>query len=91
MDANMFGTCTASLSENKAKQIVIVPNPAQTKVEISGLAGNGTLQIVNLSGQMMLQVLYDQTSIDLELQQLQSGIYFITEPTKGIYEKVIKN
>jgi len=91
MDANMFGTCTASFSENEANQVIIAPNPAQTKVEISGLAGNGTLQIVNLSGQIMLQVLYDQTSIDLELQQLQSGIYFIIEPTKGIYEKVIKN
>ena len=91
MDANMFGTCTASLSENKANPILIAPNPAQTKIEMKGLTGNGALQIIDLSGKIVHHVEYDQTSIEIELQQLQNGIYFISEPTKGIYEKIIKN
>ena len=91
MDANMFGTCTLSLSENKANPILIAPNPAQTKIEMKGLTGNGALQIIDLSGKIVHHVEYDQTSIEIELQQLQNGIYFISEPTKGIYEKIIKN
>jgi hypothetical protein len=91
MDANMFGTCTASLSENKANPILIAPNPAQTTIEMEGLSGKGTLQIIDLSGKIVHHVVYDQTSIVIELQQLQNGIYFISEPTKGIYEKIIKN
>jgi hypothetical protein len=91
MDANMFGTCTASLSENNANEIIIAPNPAQIKIDVSGLSGNGTLQIKDLFGKTIHQIVYDQTSVEIELQQLQNGIYFISEPTKGIYEKFIKN
>ncbi len=91
MDANMFGTCTASLSKINANQIIIAPNPAQIKIDVSGLSGNGTLQIIDLFGKTIHQIVYDQTSVEIELQQLQNGIYFISEPTKGIYEKFIKN
>jgi len=91
MDANMFGTCTASLSKINANQTIIAPNPAQIKIDVSGLSGNGTLQIIDLFGKTIHQIVYDQTSVEIELQQLQNGIYFISEPTKGIYEKFIKN
>jgi hypothetical protein len=28
--------------------------------------------------------------LTIDLEHLNSGIYFISEPTKGIYEKIIK-
>jgi hypothetical protein len=91
MDANMFGTCTASLFEWNPSLIQLQPNPTQNQLQITGLQGKGVLFIMDLSGKIVKQVAYHQPSIDIELQQLQNGVYVISEPNKGIYEKIIKN
>jgi hypothetical protein len=91
MDANMFGTCIANLPEWNASSLHLQPNPVQTELHISGLHGEGNLFILDLSGKIVKQISYNQASIVIELQQLQNGVYVISEPNKGLYEKFIKN
>ncbi|MEY4287614.1 MAG: hypothetical protein RL511_1703 [Bacteroidota bacterium] len=91
MDANMFGTCIATLPEWNASSLQLQPNPVQTELHVSGLHGEGNLFILDLSGKIVKQISYNQASIVIELQQLQNGVYVISEPNKGLYEKFIKN
>lgn len=91
MDANMFGTCIATLPEWNASSLQLQPNPVQTELHVSGLHGEGNLFILDLSGKIVKQISYNQASIVIELQQLQNGVYVISELNKGLYEKFIKN
>ena len=90
MDANMFGTCTANLSNEIEEQINIYPNPAKDILHISGLKAQGQLQILDLSGHVVKTLFYNSPNLDLQMDFLQQGIYFISEPNKGIHEKIIK-
>jgi hypothetical protein len=60
-------------------------------VTISGLPNQGELCLIDLFGKKICTIPYQSNSIQINLQDLQSGIYFLSEPNKGIYEKVIKN
>ena len=91
MDANMFGTCTASINEPHYNQITIAPNPTQNEILVSGLTGVGELLILDLSGKIVQQVPFQTEQVRILLQQLQNGVYFIAEPGLGIYKKVLKN
>ena len=91
MDANMFGTCTASISEPPYNEITIAPNPTQNEILVSGLTGVGELLILDLSGKIVQQVPFQTEQVRIPLQQLQNGVYFIAEPGLGIYKKVLKN
>jgi hypothetical protein len=91
MDNNMFGTCTANSKEIMHSQISIVPNPTQDEIHVSGIKGIGEIIILDLSGKIVHRVPFDSDNIRIELKQFQNGVYFLTEPSLGIYEKVIKN
>lgn len=90
MDANMFGSCTASISEPNRESIRFSPNPTSSEVTISGLANQGELYLIDVFGKITLTIPYQSNSVQINLQELQAGIYFLSEPNKGIYEKVIK-
>jgi hypothetical protein len=90
MDANMFGTCNVGLQETSQTSIQIFPNPNSGAIQITGLEGSGQLVILDLSAKIIKQQIYDSKSLTIDLEHLNSGIYFISEPTKGIYEKIIK-
>lgn len=91
MDANMFGTCTANHLELLRTNLVIYPNPTTSMLQISGLTGIGQLEIMDSFGKPILSMPYYSESIELDLRNLSNGIYFITEPNKGLHEKIIKN
>jgi len=91
MDNNMFGTCTANSKEIINSQISIVPNPTQNEILVSGIKGIGEIIILDLAGKIVHRAPFDSDNIRIELQQFQNGVYFLTEPRLGIYEKVIKN
>jgi hypothetical protein len=91
MDANMFGTCTANISESNNESIKLFPNPTSSVLTISGLPNQGELYLIDLFGKKISTIPYQSNSIDLDLSSLKNGIYFVSEPNKGIYEKVIKN
>jgi hypothetical protein len=87
----MFGTCTANSKEIINSQISIVPNPTQNEILVSGIKGIGEIIILDLTGKIVHRAPFDSDNIRIELQQFQNGVYFLTEPRLGIYEKVIKN
>jgi hypothetical protein len=90
MDANMFGTCIASISEFDNNAINLFPNPTSSVVTISGLPNQGELHLIDLFGKKILTLPYHSHSIDLDISSLKNGIYFISEPNKGIHEKISK-
>jgi hypothetical protein len=91
MDTNMFGSCTASISEPNAAPIKLFPNPTSSVVTISGLPNYGELILIDLFGKQILTIPYQSPTIQINLLELQTGIYFLSEPNKGIYEKIFKN
>lgn len=91
MDANMFGTCTANHSELLQTNLVIYPNPTTSMLQISGLTGNGQLEIIDSFGKSLLSFPYHTESIEIDVRHLSTGIYFISESNKGLHEKIIKN
>lgn len=91
MDANMFGTCTANHPELLQTNLVIYPNPTTSMLQISGLTGNGQLEIIDSFGKSLLAFPYHKESIEIDLRHLSNGIYFISESNKGLHEKIIKN
>ena len=91
MDANMFGTCTASTAEFNDESIKLFPNPTSSSLTISGLSNQGALYLRDVFGKNVYTIPYESHSIDLEISSLKNGIYFISEPNKGIHEKFIKN
>jgi hypothetical protein len=58
---------------------------------ISGLSNQGELSLMDLFGKNILTIPYQSHTIQINLTELKSGIYFLSDPNKGIYEKVIKN
>jgi hypothetical protein len=91
MDANMFGTCTASISDPNDQPIKLYPNPTSSVITVSSLQHQGELLLIDVFGKIILTIPYHSHTIELNLQNLQAGIYFLSEPNKGIYEKVIKS
>ena len=87
----MFGTCTANISESNNESIKLFPNPTSSVLTISGLPNQGELYLIDLFGKKISTIPYQSNSIDLDMSSLKNGIYFVSEPNKGIYEKVIKN
>jgi hypothetical protein len=90
MDANMFGTCTASISESNYESIKLFPNPTSSVVTISGLPNQGELYLIDVFGKKVSTIPYQSNSIELDMSLLKNGIYFISEPNKGIHEKISK-
>lgn len=90
MDANMFGTCTATVPALSQGHIEIYPNPTTSEIQIKGLQGAGQLLLLDISGKIIQQHPYQNQTTQIDLSRLQNGIYFISEPTKGIYEQIIK-
>jgi hypothetical protein len=91
MDANMFGSCNASVLENNIPSLQIYPNPSSDQIQVSGLLGEGKLHLTDLSGKVIQTIHFQNQTIQIDLTQLQNGIYFISIPQHGIYEKFIKN
>lgn len=91
MDANMFGTCTANHPELLQTNLVIYPNPTTSMLQISGLTGNGQLEIIDSFGKSLLLFPYHTESIEIDVRHLSNGIHFISESNKGLHEKIIKN
>lgn len=91
MDANMFGTCSASSQNISNKVVKIIPNPTHDIVKIDGIQGFATILIYDISGKLVKEVYIEPNQNTLDLSGLNNGIYFIAEPNLSINEKIIKN
>jgi hypothetical protein len=80
----------SSVAELSGDILEIYPNPTTGALKITGLQGAGQLLLLDLSGKVIQYANYQSQTTQLDLTPLQNGIYFISEPTKGIYEKIIK-
>ncbi|MFT3750025.1 MAG: T9SS type A sorting domain-containing protein [Agriterribacter sp.] len=74
--------------------IHIYPNPAKDIIKITGLKGNETLYIINITGQRVRNLKAGGNTLQTNIQQLPSGMYFIRiTDASGIavhYEKLMK-
>jgi len=83
LDANMFGTCpNLQVGElTKDDEVLVFPNPTSDLVSVS-LANNSltleSLTLVNTSGQMLLNEVCQGKKTAISLQQIPSGLYFLT-------------
>ncbi len=74
--------------------IHIYPNPAKDIIKITGLRGNETVHIINITGQRVRNLKAIANTLTADIQQLPSGIYLIniTDPagTAVHHEKIMK-
>ncbi|MBX3257909.1 MAG: T9SS type A sorting domain-containing protein [Chitinophagaceae bacterium] len=57
--------------------IHIYPNPAKDVIKITGLKGNETVHIMNITGQRLRTLKASGNTLPADIQQLPSGMYFI--------------
>lgn len=93
VDSEVAPTCMTSATDNPfASQLTISPNPFSSTLQLEGLASSSRISIVDINGRTVENISFDTESTSLNLEQLQSGIYFLKVYTKeGILtRKIIK-
>jgi len=74
--------------------IKIYPNPFSDHLSIEGTLGTKQVEVYNLAGQLMTKLTASNSTIQLDLSSLKSGMYFfkLTDPTTNDQEvyKIIK-
>lgn len=94
--SNMESSCfDASLSipnQSKANSIKIYPNPSKNEIIINNLTTQGTLVIKNIHGTTVKKLDYSLPKQTINISELQSGVYFISNLDKNNYftQKIIK-
>lgn len=72
---------------------VLYPNPAQTQITLASEIKNGNLLLFNTLGQLVKEEIISQKIQNINLENLNSGIYYyqISSPTINLKGKIIKN
>ncbi len=83
-------TFNASINENALPGLVnVYPNPADDVLYISGLEGNSSAVISDLTGKTVLEI-QDDNIDQIDISGLKSGMYMLTcSNDKGILNKII--
>ncbi len=83
-------TFKASINENALPGLVnVYPNPADDVLYISGLEGNSSAVISDLTGKTVLEI-QDDNIDQIDISGLKSGMYMLTcSNDKGILNKII--
>jgi hypothetical protein len=58
-------------------QMIVHPNPANTAISVSGLLGNIELQILDITGKVLLRTNARNGNAVFDIAGLQPGLYFI--------------
>lgn len=76
----------------KKQDVKIFPNPANGKIEIENVPVGVGLQIINVLGFEVREVITKSAIESIDISDLKSGVYFITNKDKNNYfmEKIIK-
>lgn len=61
----------------------LYPNPATTKITVSGLRVGSTLQITSINGQQIIAMKAATTTQDIDISALASGVYLLNETSKS--------
>jgi hypothetical protein len=75
----LFQEETSSLKDNKIEDLVIFPNPCVDKIQISNLnqGDENQIRIYSASGELIFTINTLNSQVDLNLNQLENGIYFL--------------
>lgn len=74
----------ATINEVKEMTWIIYPNPTDGELTINTVESVNSLQIISLSGRVIKEVQPTGNETTVNLQDLESGIYFVTIESNGI-------
>lgn len=78
------GTCYLSVDEFKAASFTIYPNPTQFEFTITGLTGNETIQLTDMTGRVLQTVKNKNNATEsINVSQLANGVYSLTISTEN--------
>ena len=93
-NAENNGTSSVDDPESQITQIKVYPNPAKSEITISAEEELSILSIYNLSGQKVLEAFPNQVEVNLGIEQLANGMYFVSVLTKekkvGVYKIIVE-
>ncbi|MEM6515458.1 MAG: T9SS type A sorting domain-containing protein [Bacteroidota bacterium] len=69
------------------KDVQILPNPASNLISVKNLVPNESINIYNISGQVVLKINVMKDSIDIDLSKLSPGLYILEH--SGLTKKLI--
>lgn len=86
--------CSLSTENFMVSEIKLYPNPVKDVLSIQGLSGDENLFLYDLNGKLIFDLPAQGENVQLlNLEELQSGVYFLTIQTKQgnrVYKKVVK-
>jgi hypothetical protein len=78
LDLEITLTVTTSISENKiTEKLNIYPNPVQNQVTIEGLSIGENISVIDIFGRVITKTQIDKQTMQLNVHNLNNGIYFI--------------
>jgi len=85
--------CTQLSTSIDQTQLYVFPNPTTETLCIRGLNWGATVSLYNSLGILLLQEKYGSSSLEIDLSEHASGVYFLSMEIDGkmVLEKVIKN
>lgn len=75
----------ASVSEIKEMAWMISPNPTDGEITINTVEEINSLEIISVSGRVVKQVQASGNETKVNLQNLESGVYFVTIESNGVH------
>jgi len=84
---------TAGIEETSGNEIIIYPNPATDLISIQGIEVGAIVTIYAMSGQKVMELKSDSEITQINLSDLEAGIYTVAIITDGkiTSQKMIKN
>ena len=78
-----------SIYFNQEKSFKVYPNPANAFINIAN-AEAGTFLVINMSGQTVKELIVNNENQRLDISDLESGLYFISNPERTQSQRFIK-
>ena len=93
ISGDSVGGCDLSTENMEISDFTVYPNPAQDQFTITGLSGNETIQLMDMTGRLLITVKNNgNDSSTLQIDELSEGIYnlVIQENGNQTVKKVVK-
>lgn len=76
------------------KEVFLFPNPTNNQFQIKGLRGDYSVQIINASGAVLKSFNNNLNKVNIDIQDLSSGLYFVkmtkSDNSEVIVHKILK-
>ncbi len=83
MEFTVGGGNPSSVNENEAFNFNIYPNPANSIVSVSNVTAGSTVTIIDVMGKRVYTTKSVSTTVDLSVETLSNGIYFVEIENNG--------